>query len=495
MRNAVSSGRHANGDAALPKSRKQALAISVGSPAGWAALAVVVIAGLLASIAGCSAFVRDSVDLPSEVRGEVVDATKYLRQNPSGELWSAAPVASQTAATWLPAMALLLVSGEVTREYAAQRLVEMVPLIREQGANPWLAAYALHDDLGSSYGALRDAILESAKGQRAIVLPRIEALELVDSDPGSSVSQNNPLCVQADEQIRTDPAQFSITATQILLSKKGTRGCSASGLGFTIPCDAASLSIDLVLDITAIYPARAANLNPCVMKLLDEAMRSKFKDGVGVQNLIQTLGFYAWLIVRDGVKSSEPWTDTPLLKESVLKESVRVDRERGRTVFAPAAGGLSTVDNWILARVRNSLGESTFNLSKAAPEQAALLAPPVSSAGCAKVRSRSVRITTGEAADPPDLAVERFADAVKECERLELKIDQPAKISRAFATVAAALVSCARSGEPGTSVAIGGDRKLKETIPKDLLEDPFVRFAMAFLDVPADSRCAVLGYE
>lgn len=482
----------------MPKSRKQALAISVGSPAGWAALAVVVIAGLLASIAGCSAFVRDSVDLPSEVRGEVVDATKYLRQNPSGELWSAAPVASQTAATWLPAMALLLVSGEVTREYAVERLKKMVPLIAHPGSNLYtgigaLAAYGLEEDLGSSYGTFRSAILEGAGDRRGLILPRIEALERADTD--LSGRQDNPLCIQADEQIRSDPAQFSITATQILLSKKGTRGCSASGLGFAIPCDAASLSIDLVLDITAIYPERAANLNPCVMKLLDEAMRSKSKDGVGVQNLIQTLGFYAWLIVRDGVKSSEPWTDTPLLKESVLKESVRVDRERGRTVFAPAAGGLSTVDNWILARVRNSLGESTFNLSKAAPEQAALLAPPVSSAGCAKVRSRSVRITTGEAADPPDLAVERFADAVKECERLELKIDQPAKISRAFATVAAALVSCARSGEPGTSVAIGGDRKLKETIPKDLLEDPFVRFAMAFLDVPADSRCAVLGYE
>ena len=489
----MSSGRHANGDAALPKSRKQALAIPVGSPAGWVALAVVVIAGLLASIAGCSAFVRDSVDLPSEVRGEVVDATKYLRQNPSGELWSAAPVASQTAATWLPAMALLLVSGEVTREYAAQRLVEMVPLIAHPGSNLYtgigaFAAYGLEEDLGSSYGTFRSAILEGAGDRRGLILPRIEALERADTV--LSGRQNNPLCVQADEQIRSDPAQFSITATQILLSTKGTRGCSASGLGFTIPCEAASLSIDLVLDITAIYPARAANLKPCVMRLLDEAMRSKFKDGIGVQTLIQTLGFYAWLIVRDGVKSSEPWTDTPL-----LKESARVDRERGRTVFAPAAGRLSTVDNWILARVRNSLGESTFNLSKAAPKQAALLAPPVSSAGCAKVRSRTVRITTGEAADPPDLAVERFADAVEKCERLELKIDQPAKISRAFATVAAALVSCARSGEPGTSIAIGGDRKLKETIPRDLLEDPFVRFAMAFLDVPADSRCAVLGYE
>lgn len=439
---------------------------------------------------GCSGRVLGDPELSSDVRREIADATKYLRQNPSGELWSAAPVASQTVWTWLPALGLLLVSGDVTREYAAQRLVEIVPLIREQGANPWLAAYALHDDLGSSYGALRDAILESAKGQRAIVLPRIEALELVDSDPGSSGSQNNPLCVQADEQIRSDPARFSITATQVLLSEKGTRGCSASGLGFDIPCDAASLSIDLVLDIAAIYPARAANLQPCVMRLLDEAMRSKFKDGVGAQSLIQSLGFYAWLIVRDGIKSSDPWKDSPL-----MAEARRVDRERGRTVFAPAAGRLSTVDNWILARVRNSLGESTFNLSKAAPEQAALLAPPVSSAGCAKVRSRTLRITTGEAADPPDLAVERFADAVGKCERLELKIDQPAKISRSFATVAAALVSCARSGEPGTAVAVGGDMKVKEAIPKELLEDPFVRFTMAFLDVPADSRCAVLGYE
>lgn len=453
------------------------------------ALLVASVIGLTA-LNGCSGRSLGPPEVSPDVRREIADATRYLRQGPTGTIWSAAPIASQTAWTWLPALGLLLVSGEVTREYAAQRLVEMVPLVREQGANPWLAAYALHEDLGSSYGALRGAILESAKDQRATVLPRIEALEFVDSDPGSSGSQNNPLCVQADEQIRSDPAQFSITATQVLLSEKGTRGCSASGLGFTIPCDAASLSIDLVLDVTAIYPARAANLQPCVMRLLDEAMRSKFKDGVGAQSLIQTLGFYAWLIVRDGIKSSDPWKDSPL-----MAEARRVDREKGRSVYAPAPGTVSTVDNWILARVRNSLGESRFNLSKAAPEQAALLAPPVSSAGCAKVRSRSVRITTGEAADPPDLAVERFADAVEKCERLELKIDQPAKISRSFATVAAALVSCARSGEPGTSVAIGGDRKLKETIPKDLLEDPFVRFAIAFLDVPADSRCAVLGYE